>query len=105
MQMVNEHPLPGNVRQLKNCIERAVILCDGDTLLPEHFRISSAEPASLMNASPSGNGGDNLDLENHEKNLILKAIDRADGNKSKAASMLNITWQSLDRRMKKFGLE
>jgi DNA-binding NtrC family response regulator len=105
-EMFNNNPLPGNVRQLKNCIERAVILCEGDTLLPEYFRIAGKQDADIP--SPSGYYDDldeMMDLESHERQLIMKALEKADNNKAKAASILNITWQSLDRRMKKFGLE
>ena len=104
--IVNAHPLPGNVRQIKNCIERAVILCEGNTLLPEHFRISGTQTSGEFTTNAGYDGLEEiLDLESNEKKLILKALDKADGNKSKAASVLNITWQSLDRRMKKFGME
>ncbi len=105
-EMVNANPLHGNVRQLKNCIERAVILCEGSTLLPEHFRLSKPEELVTEIKEDYYDDLDEIfDLETNEKQLILKALQKANNNKSKAASILNITWQSLDRRMKKFGLE
>lgn len=104
-EMVKTHPLPGNVRQLKNCIERAVILCEGDTLLPEYFRMTDYSANNHSSANHYDDLNEILDLEANEKKLVLRALEKAGNNKSKAASILNITWQALDRRMKKFGLE
>ena len=105
-EVMNTHPLPGNVRELKNCVERAVILCDDDTLHLEHFRIAESKVNSVKAGKAIYDELEEMfDLESNEKNLIIKAIEKAGGNKSKAASILNITWQALDRRMKKFGLE
>lgn len=105
-QIVKENHIPGNVRQLRNCMERAVIMCDGNTLLPEHFRMETDPYAISENGSPSKTAvHETLDLEANERNLIQVALDKSENNKSKAAALLNISWQSLDRRMKKFGLE
>jgi len=56
-------------------------------------------------ASALSSDEDVLDLEANERRLIRKALERTDNNKAKAAGLLNITWQALDRRMKKFGME
>ncbi|MEJ2593793.1 MAG: sigma-54 dependent transcriptional regulator [bacterium] len=104
-ELLNSHSLPGNVRQLKNCIERAVILCESDVLTSEHFHLNTVGESAKSKASAIYDDLEEMmDLENHEKMLIMKAMEKAKGNKTKAASLLNITWQSLDRRMKKFGL-
>ena len=110
INMLSEYSFPGNIRELKNIIERAVIMCDGDTILPSHISFSAvSSPRTKDSISESKNDlqgdPDNLDLEYHEKRLIQNALIRAKNNKSKAATLLNVTWQALDRRMKKHGLE
>jgi DNA-binding NtrC family response regulator len=97
------YPFPGNVRQLKNFIERAVILCTGDVILKEHifdnsfdFSDNQSKPTELIMP--------NLDLEFNEKYLIVNALKQSENNKTKAAKLLNITVQSLLRRMLKYKL-
>lgn len=95
------YPFPGNVRELKNLVERAIILCEGRKLQIKHFPIIGSQNLPLPE---QGEDNDIFDLELVEKNLIIKALERTGHNKSKAAELLNITWQSLDRRMKKYGI-
>ena len=110
VEMLKNYDFPGNIRELKNIIERAVILCEGDMILPEHISLSGSKIPIYTNGSGETeivelNDTENLDLEHHEKQLLQKALSRAGNNKSKAATLLNVTWQALDRRMKKYGLE
>lgn len=103
LQLLKQYPFPGNIRELRNMIERAVILCDGHYLETTHLAISatpqfpSQETKTLEETS--------LDLDQVEKETILKALQRAGGNKTTAARLLNITWQTLDRRLQKHGLK
>jgi len=107
------YAFPGNVRELRNIIERAVILCEGTELLPYHMRLSHSQKngkdglaVSENSNMPSDASSDvGFDLEENERRLIQAALNRSDNNKSKAASLLNITWQTLDRRMKKYNME
>lgn len=110
IELLVNYEFPGNIRQLKNIIERAVIMCDGDTILPEHITLSGncsikKECNDKAISNNTINDNDTLNIEYHEKKLITKALSKCNNNKSKAAALLNITWQSLDRRMKKYGLE
>ena len=105
VEMLTEHPFPGNVRQLKNMIEKAVILSDSKALQPEHFDTNrqSQKPKEETMPAPGENGY--FDLEENEKRLILKALQESGNNKAKASALLNITWQALDRRLKKYEID
>ncbi|NIS62931.1 MAG: response regulator [Proteobacteria bacterium] len=99
---------PGNVRELKNVIERIVVLESADMILPEHLpkEISNQSiPVSQMAKDrfvlpPAG-----LSLDALEKDLILQALQKANHNKTQAAKLLNISYDSLRYQIKKFGLE
>ncbi len=113
MEKLVSYNFPGNVRELRNIMERAVILCEGDELLPMHLQLShkNGEAVTRKN-NPAAQrivqeviSDEELDLEANEQRLIRKALAQVGDNKSKAAALLNITWQALDRRMKKYGME
>ncbi len=106
LAMLSSYDFPGNIRELRNIIERGVIYCDGQELLPEHIHISPGNGKILIHKTDNPyTGGESLDLDVNEKMIILRAMEKAGNNKSKAAALLNITWQALDRRLKKFDLD
>ncbi len=96
---LKNYAFPGNVRELKNMVERAVIICDGDNLSLDHFLFKRNKKVEDIESN-----NELLDIELTEKKLIIKALERTGYNKSKAAVLLNISWQSLDRRLKKYGI-
>jgi transcriptional regulator with GAF, ATPase, and Fis domain len=100
------YPWPGNVRELRNALERATILCDGGLITLDHLPISvgrpegTAAPAEPMETFPPGG----IQLDAVERDLIAKALQEAENNRSRAARLLGITRSQLYSRMQKYGL-
>jgi transcriptional regulator with PAS, ATPase and Fis domain len=94
------HDWPGNIRELKNLIERAVIFCEEETLelddFPEQYK-------KIFHDSDSQNLKDKYDTI--AKEVILDALNKTDGVKQHAASLLKITRKTLYNRMKKYNLK
>lgn len=85
---------PGNVWELQHTVEKAVIMCDRQVLTPEDFLFKS-EPSEMAPLET---------LEDMEREMIRKALERHEGNLSAVASRLGITRQTLYNKMKKFNL-
>jgi DNA-binding NtrC family response regulator len=99
MQLLQHYSWPGNIRELQHAIERAIIMSDGDELDSRDFFFLSAKPTpEKITASQTYN------LDEVEKNMVQKAIDKNGGNISKAAKDLGLTRASLYRRLEKYGL-
>lgn len=108
-RLMLSHPWPGNVRELRNVIERIVVLENVDTILPEHLpKEMFYSPPHPPSAAPSGRlllPEKGISLEELEKDLILQALERAKNNKTLAAKLLDVSYDSLRYQIKKFGLE
>jgi transcriptional regulator with PAS, ATPase and Fis domain len=99
---------PGNIRELRNVIERIVVLENDEIVRPEHLPAeilhlkerAAAKPSPGLTIPDTG-----LSLEEVEKNLIIQALEKAGNNKTLAAKLLGITYDSLRYQVKKFGLE
>ena len=96
MQQMLEHPWPGNIRELGHAVERAVLLALGDTI----------RPSDLALRAPSGGSAkiEDLPLEDVERLLIKKALDRHGGNVSQAAKALGLSRSALYRRIAAYGI-
>ena len=96
---------PGNVRELENALERALIFHRGDIItlhdLPETIRAPRARESSSLAVSLPETG---LSLEQVEKELIVRALQKHDWNQSRAARYLGITRHTLLYRMDKHGI-
>ena len=98
IKRLQKYTWPGNVRELQHAIERTVIMSDNNNLSPEDFFFLTNNPqADDINV-------ENYNLESVEKSVIQKAINKHNGNISKAAKELGLTRASLYRRLEKHGL-
>jgi DNA-binding NtrC family response regulator len=98
IKKLNHYNWPGNVRELQHAIERAVIMCEGSSLGPDDFILSSGVKSS------GGLDFDSFNLEDIEKTVIEKVLKQNQGNVTQAATQLGLTRTSLYRRMEKHGL-
>ena len=105
------HPFPGNVRELANVIERAVILAEDDTLDVEDLALASPPARQVeVSTSPAAAAGkmilpaEGISLEEVERSLVEQALERTQGNKSQAARLLGLSRATLRYRIEKLGL-
>ena len=99
--MLEHYRWPGNIRELRNAIERAMLLMDREWLQPDDFttlmRASSSQ--SQFRLPPGG-----LVLEDVERQLVAQALERAHGNQTRAGQLLGINRDQVRYRIEKFGL-
>jgi len=101
-----DYTWPGNVRELKNALERAMIFEQGARIGTEHLPIRG-DRFSLADQTetPSSEAVAPTSLKEMEKQLLVKALDEAKGNKSQAARILKVTRDTLRYKLKKYDLQ
>lgn len=103
MDLLTRYDWPGNIRELENCLERAVILARGEVIapadLPPHIQALSGREESQAIDFPSG-----ISLEEVERALILKTLEETGGNRSRAAEILGINRRTLLNKLKEYGM-
>jgi DNA-binding NtrC family response regulator len=104
--MIN-YAWPGNVRELKNLVERFVVLEDAEVIAPEHMpkwifgdNLGTNQPIDKISLPDAG-----ISLEEVEKDLIRQALEKSNNNKTLAAKLLDISYDTLRYQVKKYGLE
>jgi len=98
------HPWAGNVRELKNALERVTLFEDGDALLPEHFSFLHSGYRATTGGGADLEGG-NIDYEEAIRRVLEKALTRSQGNVLEAARLLKMPPHKLRYRIKRYGLD
>ena len=101
MAALLEHPWPGNVRELEHVVERALLLCAGDVVHAGDLLLGSGASARSDGAARF----EQLTLDEAERYLIQRALDRYDGNVSDAARALGLSRSAFYRRLAHHGLK
>ena len=117
LSLLQRHDWPGNVRELQHAIERAVILASGPMLLPGHFEgqrfgmgalAANRSPGLHISAAAQQNGHapsqpalilDSFDIANAESQLIARALQITDGNRTRAAELLGVSVRTLRNKL------
>lgn len=110
LQALVRYHWPANVRELRNAIEGAVALCRGDKItlrdLPPNVRGAlHSEPVISAHGQTGQTTDTNLTLREAEKQLIIRALQETQGNRTKAASRIGISRRTLHRKLRAYGLE
>jgi len=116
LDALKQHRFPGNVRELENILERAITLCENDTVTADDLILPSAEPqaspssetvapAAVADGPPEDASELQSYLDNVERERILQALEQTRWNKTKAAKLLGISFRALRYRVEKLELE
>jgi DNA-binding NtrC family response regulator len=106
MKLLERYHWPGNVRELENTIERAIILCEGKKIEPEHLAIRIQTPNEIRLREGAGlkEVGQHAQAE-AERSLIIRILNQSRGNKRKTAEILKIDYTTLFEKIKKYNIE
>jgi two-component system response regulator PilR (NtrC family) len=112
-RMLREYPFPGNVRELENVLERAMTLCTESMIIPEHIKLRAAvrpatdptTPVPVVSPDLGTSPALGAQLEDIERDAIVKALEKTRYNKTAAAKVLGMSFRALRYRIKKLGIE
>jgi two-component system response regulator AtoC len=102
MRRLKAYGWPGNIRELRNAIERAMLLVEGNELTADQFPVLTSAPrlTEAVELPPTG-----VDLEELERSLVIQALERSAWNQTKAATLLGLNRDQIRYRIEKFKLE
>ncbi len=100
MKVLEDYGWPGNIRELRNAIERAMLLIDGHTLEPSHLTMLARTVSSAKFQLPP----EGVKLEELERQLLMQALERSGGNQTQAGELLGINRDQVRYRIEKFAL-
>jgi DNA-binding NtrC family response regulator len=102
METLKNHEWPGNIRELRNAVERAVILCDGELIMREHLPpdMAGKSPERHTFRLPYG-----LSLDAVEREYILGSLQRNGNNKARTAEVLGVSEKTLYNKLNRYAAE
>ena len=105
-----QYPFPGNVRELENILERAMTLCEGEQITPDDLQLPNHEPVqTLPGQALTPDPDEDFDLEGYlediERSVMTKALEKTNNNKTAAAQLLGISFRAMRYKLKKLGME
>ena len=95
---LEQHSWPGNIRELRNVIERAALICAEDEITEEDLQLAATEPTA------AASGSLHADVESLERRRIVEALEACGGNQTRAAQKLGISRGTLLARLKQYGI-
>ncbi|HEX5106856.1 MAG TPA: sigma-54 dependent transcriptional regulator [Vicinamibacterales bacterium] len=99
--LLQQYQWPGNVRELRNAIERGMLLIDREWLEPNDFTTLTRTVSPIQFKLPA----EGVNLEEVERQLVMQALERSNGNQTHAAQLLGINRDQVRYRIEKFGLK
>jgi len=109
MKLLQTYSWPGNVRELENLVERATVLADGDLITPADLPAAVREPNGVTPLSSESLSSDELSVKKRsaelEKHLISKALTVTEGNRTRAAELLDLSYRALLYKIRDYGLD
>ncbi len=108
LHMMMSHSWKGNIRELENTMERAIILSDGKVITPEHVSLSSVNVKTAMETLPMDGTLEDAAKEALrlvETQRIKKALQETRGNKTRASELLDVSYKTLLTKIKEYGIE
>jgi len=98
IDVLSQHDWPGNVREIKNLIHRCTVMIDSEVLMPEHFEnmlnVRKPKKASELSVGQT--------IEDVERELIYKTLEKTGGNKTRAAEILDVTPRTLRNKLSRY---
>lgn len=106
MDLLCEYNWPGNIRELRNLMQRTIVMATAEELKPEHFTnsfIKSSHPEGRMQGAT--HPASCMPIEDMERSLIFQTLEKTGGNKTKAAEILKITTRTLRNKLNRYSNE
>ena len=109
MEWLSQQPWPGNVRQIENACQRATLLGEGEALGVEDFAPALESSLAAVPSELPSPSSEDLSIKRHtadlERGLIVRALQQTEGNRTKAAALLEISYKALLYKIRDYGID